>query len=191
VRVDADPPWYGVGVDTSIDVAAQLADYSGPGGWNDLDMLVVGLRGRGHIAGGGLSFLEYQTHMSLWVIACSPLMIGCDVRALDADTAALLTNVEVLAVNQDLLGVAGRRCATQGRVETWRKPLADGSVAVALVNRGSSPAEARLRSGDLGLLDKPKLLRDLWRGDDIGELCRERALRLVAHQTLLLRVSVC
>ena len=92
----------------SLDIAQDLHEYGGPGRWNDLDMLVVGLKGKGHISGGGLSFLEYQTHMSLWCMACSPLMIGCDVRAMDKDTVALLTNREVLAVNQDTLGIPAR-----------------------------------------------------------------------------------
>ena len=97
------PTWngYGLGVDVSLDIAADLHSYGGPDRWNDLDMLVVGLKGKGHIPGGGLTFLEYQTHMSLWAFACSPLMIGCDVRAMDTETAGLLMNREVLAINQD------------------------------------------------------------------------------------------
>src|SRR6185503_13611354 len=71
---------YGIGVDVSIDTAADLQEFGGPGGWNDLDMLVVGLKGKGQVPGGGLSFVEYQTHMSLWCMACSPLMIGCDLK---------------------------------------------------------------------------------------------------------------
>ncbi len=76
------PSWktYGVGVDVSLDLAADLAEYGGPAGWNDLDMLVVGLKGKGQIGGTGMSHLEYQTHMSMWCMACSPLMIGCNVQ---------------------------------------------------------------------------------------------------------------
>jgi alpha-galactosidase len=100
------PDWnaYGIGIDASIDLADHLAPYGGPGGWNDLDMLIVGLNGKGQISGPGLSAIEYRTHMSVWCMACSPLMIGCDVRSMGPDTAALLTNSEVLAVNQDSLG---------------------------------------------------------------------------------------
>jgi hypothetical protein len=79
----------GIGVEVALDIADDLHPYGGPGGWNDLDMLVVGLKGKGQISGGGLSFIEYQTHMSMWCMACSPLMIGCDVRAMDEETAAL------------------------------------------------------------------------------------------------------
>jgi len=180
--------WYGIGVDISLDVADDLHEFGGPGGWNDLDMLVVGLKGKGHISGGGMSFLEYQTHMSLWVIACSPLMIGCDITKMDGETAGLLLNPEVIAVNQDPLGKPGRRVRTQGRVETWRKPLADGSVAVALINRGSSVQEVSLKASDAGLLDSTKHVRNLWTGKDIADFTWEMKQKVEAHETILLKV---
>ncbi len=180
---------YGIGVDVSLDIADRLSAHGGPDRWNDLDMLVVGLKGKGHISGGGMSFIEYQTHMSLWCLACSPLMIGCDVRAMDAETAGLLMNREVLAVNQDALGVPGRRVKQAGPLEVWRKPLADGSVAVALINRGSLGADITLQASDIGLLDTPKLARDLWAGADIADFTWDLTRRVEPHQTLLLRVT--
>ena len=39
------------------DLNNKWADYAGPGGWNDPDMLEVG--------NGGMSSTEYETHMSL------------------------------------------------------------------------------------------------------------------------------
>ncbi len=88
------PEWNmnSIGVDISIDLAHDLHEYGGPGGWNDLDMLLVGLKGQGQIKGGGLSFVEYQTHMSIWCMACSPLMIGCDIRNMDDESASILKN---------------------------------------------------------------------------------------------------
>jgi hypothetical protein len=43
---------------------------------------------------------EQRTLMTLWSIARSPLIMGGDLRHLDAPTLALLTNRAVLAVNQ-------------------------------------------------------------------------------------------
>lgn len=185
----ADWKTYGIGVDTSIDLAANLAEYGGPGGWNDLDMLVVGLKGKGQISGGGLSFLEYQTHMSFWCMACSPLMIGCDIRSLDSETAALLANREVLAVNQDPLGLPARRVKQSGPCEVWKKPLADGSLAVALLNRGSNGADLTLKAGEIGLLDGPKLARDLWKQEDAADFTTSLTLRVQPHETILLKIS--
>jgi alpha-galactosidase len=185
------PDWktYGIGIDVSIDVASDLSDYGGPDAWNDLDMLIVGLRGKGQIHGGGMSQLEYQTHMSVWCMACSPLMIGCDVRNIDQETAALLLNREVLGVNQDLLGKPARRAKQSGCCEIWRKPLADGALAVALINRGSSGSDITLRAGDVGLLDTPKLARNLWTQTDLAEFTEELALRVQPHETILLKVT--
>ena len=182
---------YGIGVNVSIDIAAELADYGGPGGWNDLDMLIVGLKGKGkgHISGGGLSALEYRTHMSLWVMACSPLMIGCDVRTMDAETAALLTNREVLAVNQDALGIPARRVKQIGSCEVWRKPLSDGSLAVALVNRGSLGEDVSVKAKDIGLLDAPKLVRNLWTQSDVADFGWELTQRVEPHEALLLKIT--
>ena len=180
---------YGIGVDVSIDIAHDLHEYGGPGGWNDLDMLVVGLKGKGQISGGGMSFLEYQTHMSMWVMACSPLMIGCDVRKMDSETASLLTNREVLAINQDSLGIPAHRVKQVGRCEIWRKPLADSSTAVAVINRGSRGEDMILKARDIALLETPKLARNLWSGQDIADFKVEITLRVEPHETVLLKIQ--
>lgn len=181
--------WYAIGIDVSIDIANELHEYGGPGGWNDLDMLVVGLKGKGQIAGTGMSFLEYQTHMSLWCMACSPLMIGCDVRKLDSDTASLLMNREMLAVNQDPLGIPAKRVKQIGQCEIWTKRLADQSVAVSTINRGSRPQDITVTARDLGLLDTPKLARNLWAQQDIADFKIEFTQRIQPHETVLLKVT--
>ena len=185
------PTWntYSRGIDALIDIADGLHEYGGPGGWNDMDMLIVGLKGKGHITGGGLSFVEYQTHMSMWCLACSPLMIGCDVRALDSETASLLMNREVLAVNQDSLGVPGRRVLTFGPCEIWQKPLADGSTALALLNRGSVGADVTVKAADLGLARGSKAVRDLWAGKDTEDFRASFTRRVHPHQTVLLKIN--
>jgi len=177
---------YGIGIDVSIDIANDLHEYGGPGGWNDLDMLVVGLKGKGQIAGNGMSFLEYQTHMSMWVMACSPLMIGCDIRKLDADTASLLINREVLDVNQDALGIPASRVKQIGRCEIWTKRLADSGLAVSVINRGSRGEDVTVKARDIGLLDTPKLARNVWAGQDVADFRTELPLRVEPHETILL-----
>lgn len=181
--------WHSIGIDVSIDIAQDVHAYGGPGGWNDLDMLVVGLKGKGQIEGNGMSFLEYQAHMSMWVMACSPLMIGCDVRNLDADTASLLMNREVLDVNQDALGIPAGRVRQTGTCDIWTKPLADSSMAVSIINRGSRGADVALRARDIGLLDTPKLARNLWPGRDSADFRAELPLSVKPHETVLLKIT--
>ncbi len=178
----------GIGIDVSIDVAAALAEYGGPGRWNDLDMLIVGLRGKGQIHGGGMSQIEYQTHMGMWVMACSPLMIGCDLRTMDKSTAELLMNREILAVNQDVLGIPARRVKKVNGLEVWKKPLADGSMAVALLNRESTRYDIQLKAGDIGMFDRKKYIRDLWKQEDIGEFEWDSVHTVEAHETKIFKV---
>jgi alpha-galactosidase len=181
--------WHSIGIDVSIDIAQDVHAYGGPGGWNDLDMLVVGLKGKGQIEGNGMSFLEYQTHMSVWVMACSPLMIGCDVRSLDSETVSLLMNREVLDVNQDVLGIPARRVKQTGTCDIWTKPLADSSIAVTVINRGSRAADVTLTARDIAMFDTPKLARNLWTQRDTADFKTELPLNVKPHETVLLKVQ--
>lgn len=70
----------------------------------------------------------------------APLLIGCDIRKMDADTLRILTNDEVIAVNQDQLGVQGNKRTSKDGLEVWAGPLLDGSVAAVLLNRGTTSA---------------------------------------------------
>ena len=175
--------YYGLGIDTNIELAARVAEYGGPGGWNDLDMLVVGLKGKGQIEGLGLSPFEYRTHMSIWSIACSPLFIGCDITDMDTDTEEILTNPHVLAVNQDSLGIAGKRILRRNGCDIFRKPLKDGTAAFAVVNRGTGPADCDFSAGELGLLDTAKTVFDIWKGGDAAEFGERIKVKIEAHET--------
>jgi len=182
--------WWGLGIDTALDQAAGLHEYAGPGGWNDMDMLVVGLSGQGHIPGTGASFLEYRTQVSMWSALCSPLMIGCDIRSMNAETAGLLMNREVLAINQDPLGRQAERIKKTGDLEIWRKRLGDGGMALALLNRGSSGAEIYFKTGEVGLLENTRgVIRDLWKQADIADLQPDFSCPVRPHETVLLRIS--
>ena len=84
-----------------IDENDQLYNNSGPGGWNDPDMLEVG--------NDGMTNIEYKTHFSLWVISKAPLLIGCDITNMTDDIKKILMNKEVIEINQDPLGEQGHK----------------------------------------------------------------------------------
>ena len=108
--------------------------YAGPGHWNDPDMLEVGNQ--------GLTPDECYTHMTLWSMLAAPLLIGCDMTKMDPFTVSLFSNDEVLAINQDALGQQGYRLAKGRRHrKCGSSRWSDGSVAVALFNRGEAPAQ--------------------------------------------------
>jgi len=78
--------------------------FAGPGHWNDPDMLVVGYVGWGpSLHPTRLTPNEQYTHISLWSLLCSPMLIGCDMTRFDDFTLNLLTNDEVIQVSQDAL----------------------------------------------------------------------------------------
>lgn len=115
------------------------APYAGPGHWNDPDMLVIGKVGWGpKLHPTGLTPDEQYTHITLWCLLASPMLIGCDMTQMDDFTLSLLSNDEVLAVDQDPLGRQATRVKEDldAGTETWARPLADGTTAVGLFNRG-------------------------------------------------------
>ena len=141
----------------------KLAPFAKPGHWNDPDMLEIGNQ--------GLTPDECYTHMTLWCMLSAPLLIGCDMSQMDPLTVSMFSNDEVLAVNQDALGKQGHRLKAEGTSEVWVKPLADGSLAVALFNRGEQPAEVSVSWEELGPAEPSEMqiksvlpeVRDLWR----------------------------
>ena len=159
-----------------------------PGDWNDPDMLVVGHVGWGpNLHPTRLTPSEQYTHITLWCLLKSPLLIGCDMTRLDEFTLNLLTNDEVLEVNQDPLGRAAGRIVQNGMTEVWAAPMADGSRAVGLFNRGSAEAEVAVRWADLGLTGSRRV-RDLWRQQDLGNVDGGYRVSVPRHGAALVRV---
>ena len=79
----------------------KFQEYNGRGCFNDMDMLIVGMNGRGNVGFKGCTTEEYRLHFSLWALLASPLMIGCDIRDMDDAAREILMNREVIAINQD------------------------------------------------------------------------------------------
>ncbi len=163
--------------------------YAKPGNWNDPDMLVVGKVGWGpQLHATRLSPNEQYTHISLWCLLASPLLIGCDMTQLDGFTLNLLTNDEVLEVSQDPLARQARRVFKEGDLEVWAKDMEDGSKAVGLFNRGTWKSEINARWSDLGIEGKHKV-RDLWRQKDLGTFDNEFKATVPRHGVVLVKIS--
>ena len=153
-------------------------EYAGPGGWNDPDMLEVG--------NGGMNHDEYVTHMTLWAMSAAPLLMGNDVRNMSKDTIELLGNREIIGVDQDPLGQQGRAVRKDEGAEVWVKPMMDGSLAVALFNRGGRQREIELRPADVGFASFRRA-RDLWSGRDVSP--DQSHFVVPGHGAVMLRVS--
>ncbi|MFB7509102.1 NPCBM/NEW2 domain-containing protein [Streptomyces broussonetiae] len=158
-----------------------LAQYAGPGHWNDPDMLEVG--------NGGMTDTEYRSHFSLWSIMAAPLLIGTDLRKASQATLDILDNKEVIAVDQDPLGKQGTVVSsTDGR---WviAKEMKDGSRAVALFNESGTAQRIATTASAVGLPGAPAYtLRDLWQQQSYNT-AGTIAATVPAHGTVLLRVA--
>ena len=164
--------------------------FAGPGHFNDPDMLVIGKVGWGPaLHPTRLTPNEQYTHISLWCLLASPLLIGCDMTQMDDFTLSLLTNDEVLEVNQDPLGKQASRVAQDGALEVWAKDMEDGSKAVGLFNRGYKAAKVTVKWSDLGLAGKQNV-RDLWRQKDLGKFKNEFTAEVPRHGVVLVKVSL-
>ncbi len=159
---------------------AGLARFAGPGHWNDPDMLEVG--------NGKISVEDGRTQMSLWAILAAPLLAGNDLTRMTAETREILCNREVIAVDQDMGGKQGDRVAIEGPLEVWVRPLADGSKAVGLFNRGRSGMKMRVNFADAGFRG-PVTARDLWDHKDLGPLRESYETFVPKHGVALLRIA--
>lgn len=171
--------------------------FGAPYCYKDMDMLVVGMHGKGNVGLGGCTDEEYKTHFSLWSILNSPLMIGCDIRNIDAKTKEILTNKEVIAVNQDAEARNAYRVPVNFDKDDHYilvKLLSDGSYAIGFFNLTDSPLGMILLFWDLGLPSASGYgmqIRDLWKHEDVGVFREEFATENIpAHGCAMYRAKV-
>lgn len=137
----------------NFDANARHPEAAGPGHWNDPDYLGPQL---------GMTDEEFRSQMALWSMSAAPLVVGSDPRTFTPATVATLTNPDLLAIDRDPLGKQAVRVGPAGPTETWTKPLADGSTAVALVNRGDAAAEIGTTPAAVGIRATRVTITDAW-----------------------------
>jgi alpha-galactosidase len=117
----------------------------------------------------------------------APLIAGNDVRSMSESTRNILTNVDVIDVDQDSLAARAAPSVQDPRVLV--KPLADGTVAVALFNADQRPATIAADVTAVSLPPTPcYTVRDLWSHTDTagaGQISRTVA----PHDVAMLRIS--
>ncbi len=141
------------------------AAFHGPGHWGDADMLVVGIVG-GWGFNSRFSRLtpdEQYTHITMWAMLASPMLIGCDIARMDDFTRSLLCNFEVNDILQDPLGMRGMPFYRDEKHAVYVKILENGELAVAMFNISDKPLVIEVEPRTLGLWDKAALVRDVWR----------------------------
>jgi len=140
-------------VTSQYDKAVVMDEFAGlDKGWNDPDMMMIGM--------DGLDETMCKTHMAMWCMMNSPLMLGLDLRRVTKGDWMynIIANQELIALNQDALGIQAKRVFTtietdvpdtdyitnHNRCDILAKPLADGDVALCFINVNDQPWEQEL-----------------------------------------------
>ena len=181
----------GIGILTAIDRMAGLEKFAGPGGWNDPDMLTIGLKPNDNVGiGKTCNEHEQRTQFSMWCLLAAPLMIGCDIRNMSPLTSGILLNTEAIAVNQDPLGKQGVCVSRVGPMEVWKKPLTGDRIAVALLNRDEHEQPIAAAWADLELPEGQAMkVRDLWAHKDLGQFKDSFSTSVRPHECVLLMMT--
>ncbi len=115
-------------------------------GWNDPDMFVIGM--------DKITDTMNKTHMTMWCMMNSPLMLGMDLRRIKKGDKLwqIISNMDVIGLNQDALGIQSKRiyCSIDNtnpdiayitntnRVDILAKPLSNGEIALSFINLSDS-----------------------------------------------------
>lgn len=140
--------------------------YSAPGCWNDIDMLTVGMYGKGNVGSCGCNDTDYKTQFALWCMFASPLMLGGDIRSFSEDTLKLVTNKNLISINQDEEGRPAfdvsmhtekdadgnvKLVADNSKVKVFFRHLSDNEFALLLVNFDEVDRKIYFHMSDVGL----------------------------------------
>lgn len=214
------------GVTSSVDIMSVMYNYdlqqsipsldsiSGPGSFALLDNLALGLPpGVPHKGDPGLSLVEASTHMAIWCIMSSPLIINYNIFApdrgtVDPEVVKIVMHDEAIAINQDPLGKSAVRIdgahswqSLSPRLpldlgkwhngEQLAKPLANGDWAVLLFNRLPTTIDITLQMVDIGNTSQLCWhVRDIWNRTDLGRFNGTFVARGVpSHGNRFLRLS--
>ena len=142
---------------------------SGQDCFNDIDMLTVGMYGKGNVAlGRACTDEEYQTQFALWCMLGAPLMLGGDVRAMNGFCEKLVLNRGLLRISQDsecrppYVAYRGRVFYNGPDAENhWEeypeggltlfRHLSGNEFAIGYFNLSPRPAEIPFTFADVGL----------------------------------------
>lgn len=154
------------------DAQDKILAYGGSGCFNDMDMLIVGMYGKGYVGLEVLSDVQYKTHFSIWALLASPLMIGCDIRNMNIETFKILTNKELIKINQDndcrqvykLINI------WNDNIKAYARNLENGDIAVGFFNFSDESGVVRLNIEELGLPEstgKTLCMHNVWEDETV------------------------
>jgi len=166
---------------------------SSVGCFNDMDMLTVGMGGKGNIGiGKACTYEEYRMQFALWCLCGVPLMMGADLRSVAPEYETLMKDPALLRIDQDeecRSPYLIRRSAIftnnpdpkEGEMP-WRqipdssytvfRHLSGGEFALAFINLSDAESTIHCELVDLGLPVSSGCalrVRDVFTGEDLGK----------------------
>src|SRR5450432_182002 len=179
-------------LEKQFDHCKQWSPVSGPGHWPDADMIQIGkISKRGPEGVERYSHLtddEQRTHLTLWCIFRSPLMMGGNMPENTDFVKDLLTNEEVLDVDQN--SVDSRELYRKDSTIVWvSQPKGNAKEwNIAFFNLNPEIHPVSIDFAAIGLKQKCKI-RDLWNKKDLGIFKKSFVLPVNAHGAALFRLS--
>ena len=172
VGSDGDPgvgAWtgdYTTSVATQYSKAVIMDEFAGlDKGWNDPDMMMIGMN--------GLNETQCKTHMTMWCMMNSPLMLGLDLRRVQKGDSLynIIANKAMISLNQDSLGIQAKRVYSSlskgqpdkeyirdiDRVDILCKPLTGNRFALSFINVSEKDVDDTF---SIKICDLKKLLGD-------------------------------
>jgi alpha-galactosidase len=169
-----------MGVQNIIDYTVPLASYARPGGFNDPDMMEIG--------NGGMTDTEMRSHFAMWTMMAAPLIAGNDLRSMSSATQTILKNQPLISIDQDSLGLQAAQVSYDGTRRVLAKRLANGDVAVALFNQGTTTTTISTTAAAIGKTGTSFTLLDAWT-NATSTTSGAITASIPAHGTVVYRVS--
>ena len=183
--------WTSLGVMPIVYQNLPLRQYSGPGHWNDPDMMQVG---------NGMPVNEERAHFSMWCMLAAPLILGNDLSNMNEGTLSVILNTEAIAVDQDPLGVQGLRHSDVDGIQFWFKPLLNDEWALCILNSTTEERQIVLDWQEFNFTDDLSdmstgfdstvyKVRDLWAHRNDGNTRKSRKLTMPGHDVVMYRLT--
>jgi alpha-galactosidase len=166
----------------NLDADATQAAIAGPGHWNDPDYLAPDQ---------GMNGAQFRSQFSMWAMLAAPLMISDNMLTMSSASLSALSNKGIIAIDQDPAGVQGWQIpgSVAGNGEAFEKPLADGSYAIALLNRGATAQTITTSAATAGMPPAPSYkVLNVWSGQ-LSSTTGVITATVPAYATIVVRVS--
>ncbi len=170
---------------------------SAPGCYNDIDMLTVGMYGKGLVGREGCNDAEYRSQFSLWCLFGAPLMMGGDIRSLSEESRILLQCPGLLAIHRD------EECRPPYQIGTnssfwypgavYAKLLSGGDLVIAAYNQSDKDTvPLTIPFAELGIpnnIGRGLDLTNVLTGEHIGVVRDYYRANVQKHDCLILRAT--